>query len=205
MKRSVFLIFLSLMAQLGFSQQMENHILKNIGYISIPANMELQSSSKTSTTGFEKALENRVVFQEKGTNTDAKNDYSSYARVILKTTVGTAGDFEKLTTNLSETPAELSKLNDQLKSEIEESFTGTGVKLISWYGAQIVSINGRTALNISYLRQLNDQPHVAVSIYQFNNNDRIHKLTLSYTVKDAAKWEPLYSKVLSSFTITNVR
>jgi hypothetical protein len=207
MNKIILLVFACFASQISFSQQqMENYMLKNVGSISIPVSMELQGRNKTGVGGntFE-ISDNRVVFQEKGINSDAKNDYSSYARVILKTTIGNAGDFEKLTTNLNATATELTKLDNQLKDEIEQSFSGTGVKLISWNGVKIVTVNGRTALNISYIRQLNDQPNVAVSIYQFNNNDRIHKLTLSYTQQDSTKWQALYSKILTSFTITNVR
>lgn len=215
MNKIFFIVLLTLTAKLSLGQQtMENYLLKDIGSISIPTNMELQNNNKTGSefypkeavrkSGFE-ASNNRVVFQEKAIDADVKNEYSTYARVILKTTLGNEGDFEKLTTKLAMTPAELATLDAQLKSEIEQSFTGTGVKLVSWYGIRIMTVNGRTALNVSYLRQLDNQPHVTVSIYQFNNNDRVHKLTLSYTSQDAVKWSPLFSKILTSFTITNVR
>lgn len=193
----------------------ENYLLKNIGYISIPANMEIQSGNYKKLAeeyqqqqgkkfGFE-VSDNRIVFQQKGLNDGDKTAFNSYARVILETTIGNNGDYEKLTTKLTATTTELSELNSQLKSQVEQSFIGTGLKLISWYGVQIVIINGRTALKISYLRRLNDNPNVTVAMYQFHNNDRMHQLTMSYRQQDADTWKTAYSKILNSFKITNVR
>ena len=216
MNKIIFLIFLCLVTTICFSQgSVENYLLQDVGYISIPANMEIQSGNNKIVSGpyqketdkkfgFE-VFDRRIVFKQKVNNSDEKNEFSSYARVILNTTIGNAGDFEKLTTRLAETTADLAILSNQIRSQIEQSFIGTGVKLINWYGVTIVPVNGRTALNISYSRQLNDQPYVAVSIYQFNNNDRIHKLTFSYAEQDANTWRPLCSNILTSFTITNVR
>jgi hypothetical protein len=138
-------------------------------------------------------------------NSGDKSGFSSYARIILETTIGNYGDFEKLSTKISASAEELKELSTQLKSQTELSFSGTGLKLINWYGVQIVSINGRSALKISYLRQLNDNPYVTVSMYQFQNNDRMHRLTMSYKQQDAATWKTLYTNILNSFTITNVR
>lgn len=212
MNKNTFLILLSFISTVCFSQaSLENYPLKNIGYISVPANMEMQTRKYTIGENYEKekfrfeVSDSRIVFQQKGIDGDEKNEFSPYARVILKTTIGNAGDFEKLTTKLTATASELSKLNTQIRNQIAQSFIGTGVRIVKWYGVKIVNVNGITALNISYSRQLNDQPYVVVSVYQFNNNDRLHKLTLSYAEQDAEKWKLLSSKILTSFTITNVR
>ena len=103
------------------------------------------------------------------------------------------------------TQAELNELNSELKSQIQQSFYGTGLKLIIWYGVSIAKVNGRKVLKISYLRQLKDNPYVVVNMYSFQNNDRVHRLTLSYRQSDEAIWKPLYSQILNSFTIINVR
>lgn len=223
--KKVLLLLLSLVTASCFGQTMnenyllkdtvENYLLKDIGYISIPRSMEIQSGNYKKLSeeyqkkqdkkfGFE-VSDNHIIFQQKGLNSGDKSAFSSYARVILETTIGDYGDFEKLTTKLTATPEELAELNKQLKSQIEQSFIGTGLKLISWYGVQIATVNSRTALKISYLRQLNENPYVTVSMYQFHNNDRMHQLTLSYRQQDASAWKTQFSEILSSFTITNVR
>lgn len=193
----------------------QNYLLKNIGYISIPNIMEVQSGNyKKLAEVYQKELgmkfgyevsDNRIVFQQKGLNDGNKSAYASYARIIIETVVGNFGDFEKLNTKLSASYSELDALNNQLKSQVEASFIGTGLKLINWYGAKIETINGMTALKISYLRQLNNNPFVLVSMYQFHNNDRMHQITLSYRQLDADIWKPAFSKVLTSFKITNIR
>lgn len=214
--KQYFTFFLVFVAFSSFAQtSTENYLLKNIGYISIPSSMEIQSGNYKKFAekyqeeygkkfGYE-VSDNRIVFQQKGLNNLDKSSFTSYARVILETTIGNFGDFEKLTTKLTATASELAELNTQLKTQIEQSFIGTGLKLISWYGASIATVNGRTALKISYLRQLNDNPYVTVSMYQFHNNDRMHQLTLSYRQQDADTWKTAYANILTSFKITNVR
>jgi hypothetical protein len=217
MKQIITIIACLLFTTLSFSQStdFENYRILEVGSISIPNNMEIQSGNykKLSETyqkemskkfGFE-VSDNRVVFQQKGLNELEKKGLASYARVILETEIGNYGDFEKLTTKFSATTQEISEISKELKSQIQQSFTGTGLKLINWYGVSIVSINGRTALKISYLRQLNDNPYVVVNMYRFQNNDRLHSLTLSYRQSDETTWKPLFTKIANSFTITNVR
>jgi hypothetical protein len=216
MKNISFLIFPILFTTFSYSQKtVENYLLKNIGYISIPSSIEIQSGNYKKFAekyqeeygkkfGYE-ISDNRIVFQQKGLNNLDKSSFTSYARVILETTIGSFGDYEKLTTKLTATASELADLNSQFKSQIEQSFRGTGLKLISWYGVSIATVNGRTALKISYLRQLNDNPYVTVSMYQFHNNDRMHQLTLSYRQQDADTWKTSYANILSSFKITNIR
>lgn len=216
MKKINLLIFAILFTSFSFGQTgVENYLLKDIGSISVTDKMEIQSGNykklaeqyqteASKRFGYE-ISDNRIVFQQKGLNSNTKSAFGSYARVILETTIGNYGDYEKLTAKLTATSSELADLNQQLKSQVEQSFIGTGLKLISWYGVQIVTVNGRNALKSSYLRQLNDNPSVTVSIYQFQNNDRIHRLTLSYRQEDAAIWKTAYANILSSFKITNVR
>jgi hypothetical protein len=215
MKKIVIILAILATSVVSAQTTFENYLIKNLGYISIPSNMELQGGNykklaeeyqkqNSKKFGFE-ISDDRIVFQQKGLNSGDKTGFLSYARVILETTFGNYGDFEKLTTSLSATPKELTEISAQLKEQTEESFTGTGLKLISWYGVQIVKVNNRTALKISYLRQLNDNPFVTVSMYQFHNNDRMHLLTMSYRQQDADTWKSLYTTILNSFKITNVR
>lgn len=215
--RTLTLILTILLSNFCFAQttDFENYKLSNIGYISIPTKMEIQSGDYKKLAevvqkemgkrfGYE-ISSNRIVFQQKGLNNSEKSGFASYARVILETDIGNYGDYEKLTNNYTATQAELNELSSEMKKEMQSSFSGTGLKLISWYGISITKVNGRTALKISYLRQLNDNPYVVVNMYKFQNNDRLHTLTLSYRQSDETTWKPLFSQILNSFTITNVR
>ncbi len=202
---------------LTFSQStdFDNYRILEVGSISIPNNMEIQSGNyKKISEIYQKEIskkfgyevsDNRVVFQQKGVNDLDKQALATYVRVILETDIGNFGDYEKLSTKLIATPQEISDISKEFKTQIQQSFAGTGMKLITWYGVSIVTINGRTALKISYLRQLNDKPFVLVNMYRFQNNDRLHTLTLSYRQSDEATWKPLLTKIANSFIITNIR
>lgn len=206
-----------LLSIISFSQStdFENYRILEVGSISIPNNMEIQSGNyKKLSETYEKVMskkfgyeisDNRIVFQQKGLNDLERQGFASYVRVILETEIGNFGDFDKLTTKLTATPQEISDITKELKNQIQQSFAGTGLKLITWYGVSIVTINGKTALKISYLRQLNDKPYVVVNMYRFQNNDRLHSLTLSYRQSDETAWKPLFAKIANSFTISNVR
>ena len=217
MKQTITLLACILLSTISFSQStdFENYRILEVGSISIPNNMEIQSGNykKLSETyqkemskkfGYE-VSDNRIVFQQKGLNDLEKQGLASYVRVILETEIGNFGDFDKLTKKLTATPQEISDISKEFKSQMQQSFSGTGLKLITWYGVSIVTVNGRTALKISYLRQLNDKPYVVVNMYRFQNNDRLHSLTLSYRQSDETTWKPLLIKIADSFTITNVR
>lgn len=216
--RKLVIIFITIfLSNICFAQasDFEKYKISSVGYICIPTKMEIQSGDYKKLSeiyknelgkkyGYE-ISGNRVVFQQKGLNDFDKSGFSSYARVILETDIGSYGDYEKLTNNYTVTQAELNELNSELKSQIQQSFYGTGLKLIIWYGVSIAKVNGRKVLKISYLRQLKDNPYVVVNMYSFQNNDRVHRLTLSYRQSDEAIWKPLYSQILNSFTIINVR
>lgn len=217
MKQIILILAYILITKLSFSQSahFENYRILGVGSISIPNKMEIQSGQyKKISESYGKEIikkfgyevsDNRVVFQQKGLNDFEKQGFASYVRVILETEIGNFGDFEKLTTKFTATRKEISEISEGFKSQIQQEFAGTGLKLISWYGISIITINGRTALKISYLRQLNDNPYVVVDMYRFQNNDRLHSLTLSYRQTEETTWKPLLEKIANSFIITNVR
>ena len=217
MKQVITLLTCILLSTVSFSQStdFENYRILEVGSISIPNNMEIQSGnykkfSEIYVKGMGKKFgyeisDNRIVFQQKGLNDLEKQGFASYVRVILETEIGNFGDFDKLTTKLTATPQEIADISKELKSQMQQSFAGTGLKLITWYGVSIVTVNGKTALKISYLRQLNDNPYVIVNMYRFQNNDRLHSLILSCRQSDETTWKPLFEKIANSFTISNIR
>ncbi len=200
---------------LGQIDLFKDYKLLNLGYISIPAMMEIQAGNykkvsdalqSTIAKKFDyEVADNRVVFQQKGLNNLEQRGLSTYARVIVETELGNFGDYEKISTSLTITPAELSEISAEFKNQLQQSFQGTTLKLISWYGVALTRVNGRSALKISYLRQLADKPLVIVNMYRFQNNDRMHTVTASYRQSDEATWKTLMDKAVGSFTITNVR
>lgn len=189
--------------------------ISEVGSILIPVNLELQSGIyRKNSENYQKDVKaklgfdisgNRIVFQQKGLNEYGNKGFSTYVRVILETNIGSFGDYEKLTNNYTASSQELSEINKLVESQFQKELIAVGSKMKQWNGVSIVKINGLTALKISYLRQLNDNPIVAVDIFRFQNNDRIHSLTLSCRKSDELVWAPLFSKISNSFSITNVR
>lgn len=184
--------------------------LNGLGSILIPDIMELQSGAyKKLSDGFSKEMgydvSGKVIFQQKGLNELNFRGINTYARVMIGTEVGTPGSYKKLTTKSKATPRELQILGSSLKKELVDSFGNTGLKLLRWDGVSVVTVNGQSALKFAYLRQLNDNPSVYVEIYRFQNNDRMHSLTISYRLDDASIWKDALERTKNSFKITNVR
>ena len=214
MQKLIFLFLISFFN--SFSQiEFENYSLSGIGSISIPNTMELQSGKykeihdKLEVKVAEKfkyeITGNAIVFQQKGLNELEKKSFTSYARIMLDTDIGSPGDYQKATTKIAPTSNEIKELNSDLKTQVIDGFKGTQLKLIDWYGCSFVIINGKQCLKVSYKRQLGSNPEVHVDLYRFQNNDRMHTLTISYRVSDTETVKPIFTKVFNSFKLTNIR
>lgn len=211
------LIFISLFSCLNsFSQiEFDNYLLSGIGSISIPNTMELQSGQYKEINDKieEKVAEkfkyeitgNMIVFQQKGLNELEKKSFTTYARIMLDTDIGKPGDFQKANTKIALTSSEIKELSDELKQEVLTGFKGTALKLIDWYSCSFALISGKQCLKISYKRQLADNPPVLVDIYRFQNNDRLHSLTIAYRVSDYETVKSIFNKTINSFKLTNIR
>ncbi|MGH9948581.1 MAG: hypothetical protein ACRD6X_15490 [Pyrinomonadaceae bacterium] len=184
--------------------------LNGLGSLLIPDTMELQGGAyKKLSDGYSKDLgydvSGEVIFQQKGLNEFNFKDNKTYARVMIGTEIGTPDSFQKLSAKIKATPRELEIFGSAFKKEMVESFGNTGLRLVRWDGASVVTINGQSALKFAYLRQLNDNPSVYVEIYSFQNNDRMHRLTISYRLQDATLWKDALERTRNSFKITNIR
>ncbi len=188
----------------------EKIYIKNIGSFDLPPTMEIQKGKYKEFIDEVKKIKGydatQITAQQKGLNEFGKEGFEKYARVMVETTFGSAGDFEKLNFNLAPyTQMDISELNSTYKLQIQQSFIGTGLKLIEWYPLKLEKVNGMSCIHISYKRQLQDKPFVLVHIYYFHNNDRMHSLTLSYRLSELDYWKSDYATILKSFRITNIR
>lgn len=211
MKKSLFIILIFITPSLSsFCQttQFENYKIKDFGYISIPSNLELQSGIyKRFAENFQisigtidyEILDKRAVFQQKGVNSGEKTN--TYARVIIKTFIDNFGDYEYLENATSPTQSELQELNSIFQSGTEDSFIGTPLTLLNWYGTEWVKINDFYALKVSYLRKLQGKPPVYVEIFRIQNNDRLHEVIMSFRQEDRNIWQPLYKKIRESIKV----
>lgn len=204
----LFLTLFIIINSFAFSQVITfaNYKLKDMGYVSIPSNLEVQSGLykklaesmqlSIGTITYE-VLENRIVFQQKGVNIGEGKD--TYARVIIRTEFGQTGDFPLLNSKAKLSAFELSEYSKEFKNQ---SFLNFGNKLVTWYGIENITLNGKyNGFKISYVRQLGDKPPVYVELYQINNNDRVHSITLSYRLEDSSTWKPLFKKIAESILI----
>lgn len=188
----------------------EKIYIKNVGSFDLPPTMEIQKGKYEEFIDEVKKIKGydatQITAQQKGLNEFGKEGFEKYARVMVETTFGSAGDFEKMNFNLATyTQMDISELNSTYKQQIQQSFIGTGLKLIEWYPLKLEKVNGMSCIHISYKRQLQDKPFVLVHIYYFHNNDRMHALTLSYRLSEVDYWKSDYATILKSFRITNIR
>lgn len=195
------LLICCLFAITSFLYAQKVYKLNDVGDITIPEEMELQEGiykkmveENIKLYNFE-ISENRVVFQQKGLNKFNQKGFQSYARIIIETEYG---DFDK---DIFMTSQELKEANTIMRNSVYQNFKNTNLKLISWYGTSVTSINGKSALKVSYLRQLSSNPYVIVNMYIIPNGSKKHIITLSYRQNEEKVWKPIYSKVLKSIKI----
>ena len=190
-------------------------LMKEVGSIDIPPILEIQSAKYKSDTkerreNLEKAWkveldDPKVVIQQKGLNDSNSNAIKRYARIITDISYGKPGEFNSLNQWKSLSAKELERLNTEFRNELVSGFKTTELRLIEWHPIEIVDVNGMPAIKISYTRQLRNEPVVFVNLYKFQNNDRLHSLTISYRIEEKTYWLPALNEVLDSFRITNIR
>lgn len=218
MKNILFVLFL-LTTGITFSQVQaaqsllsgwERVYIKNVGFIDMPQNMEVQAGT------YQEIMNNyynrieidapQLVFQQKGLNNNNSSSYQTYGRVIVETQIGNYGDFQPLSFNISTvTSPEISELNLTFKQQTKSDLASIGHTLIEWYPLKVKKLNGLPCIHVSYRRQLGTNPIVLVNYFIFQNNDRMHSLTLSYRVAETSIWKTDFDRILSSFRISNIK
>jgi hypothetical protein len=182
----------------------ERIYIKDAGSFDIPPTMEIQNDS------YQELVEkmgyvSQITAQQKGLNALDPDSLQKYARVMFNTELGNPGDFLNIDFNIFEiTKSELDELNKMFRQQTTQGFQGTELKLREWIPLKAEKINGMSCIHISYIRQLNNNPSVLVNMYLFHNNDRIHKLTLSYRTTEEDYWKNDFENILKSFRITNI-
>lgn len=189
--------------------------IKNVGHISIPSIMEIQSGQYNKLSknienkinknyDYEEAAD-RIVFQQKGLNKLDTIGFDTYVRVIIWTDIGFPGEYNKISSSIELSKSEIDKLSKDFRKQNESLLKSSGHEILEWNAVKQVRINNWSALEISYLRQFGKNTPVIVIVYLIPNYDRMHTLTTSYKQSDEKTWEPLLEKIVSSFTITNIR
>ena len=189
--------------------------IENIGSVDLPPTMELQKGS------FKEFVDNklksqdipvdpyRLVAQQKGVNA-SKADFKKYARVIVETKMGSPGSYDKINFNINTySKTDIVELDKMFKETMLQEFLQIKdmgqQRLIEWYPTKVEIINGMSCIHVSYTRQLGNNPIVLVNMFLFQNNDRLHTLTLSYRLSESNYWEEDFVNILKSFRITNIK
>lgn len=183
--------------------------IPEVGTIDIPPTMEVQSGNysklnqafKKSMLDLEPGGTGKITIQQKGLNSFDPVAAKSYVRVMVRTGTGSPGDFEHLGSRYEATQDELREISTLFRTQAENQF----MKILQWDVPSLELVNGMQAIRLSYRRQYQNNPPVRVSIYMFQNHDRMHRLTMSYREAERAKWLADFPAILSSFRITNVR
>lgn len=218
MKKSIFIFTVCFLSGIIFAQipQENKELLKNwkrinlenVGNIDLPPNMEIQGGNYKKIMEKGKAeygiSASKVIFQQKDLNKLNQNSLKTYARVFIRTEQGSNGDYQKLKTGKI-TVTDLESLNSSYKNEIQQSASTANAKILEWYTAKKTVVNGMNCMTLGYKRQLGENKPVKVSMYLFQNNDRMHILTFEYRISESKEWEPTFENILKSYRITNIK
>lgn len=180
--------------------------------IELPDKLELQDSElntvRRMTARGNKAHVNvstssgHITFQQKGLNTDVKDAYNKYCRVIVEyfledrndPTFG-RGDQIVVDREILYAVTEASK----------ESCARSGTPFIKLISVQPLSINGFPVLYYSYKRKgwEDKHPPVIVNVFRIFNRYESVTLTFSYRETERETWKSIHDNITKSFRFTN--
>lgn len=183
--------------------QYTTYEIENVGTISVSDDMELQAGAYAEQIRgvlniLRVGANDRVVFQQKNLNTLEEDSFGTYARIIVETYYG---DYATMNPNQRVTVQDLQTIGKAMKQKLQNDFSGTPIKLLSFLGTTTVKINNQLAIKSSYTRQYADNPPVRVDYYVFQNRDRTHNITLSYRIEDATQWKNKLQHSINSVKI----
>jgi hypothetical protein len=146
----------------------------------------------------------RVVAQPRGINAFDSTALKRYCRIIVQTERGSKGDYAQLDEPLAVSVSELADLDQELKKQAQQEVAGLAakgmkVRVLSWQPATIIRVNGIDAIVVTSTRSLNDAPSVLVRMYQIQNNDCLHTITVSYRESESNLWATDLNKVIRTF------
>lgn len=204
MKKTIILTITTLLFQFGFSQENWDRIdLGNWGEIRMPNTMEVQSGNYKKTLDYAKrhfsVNAERIVFQQKGVNNG--RNLKTYARIIIRTDF-----FDEILPNLNTmniTNQDIEDLNQVYKTQTYELANNPTYpfKIIKWNEVKIITLNGKKAINYSYVRQMGSNPQTYSAFYIFWEENRQHALNIEYRTNESSTWKSDLEKAVQSFKL----
>jgi len=169
--------------------------IKDVGQVSIPPGLDIRSGV---FFGYDSS---KVLSDNFSFGVEEGNDKKPLAWITFTTKTGKKGEYPILTTKLSASPADLKYIDDHLK-QLTTAKVGKGLK--NWLGVREVKIQGNYAIEASYTEDKMGKT-INNTVVVFQNNDRLHTLTLSHEAVGREFWSPRLKSVKDSFKITNIR
>jgi hypothetical protein len=179
-----------------------------LGTIDLPPNMEIQGGNykqyMDNLKEINGAAASKVIIKQKNLNNLTQSSLNTYARVFIRSEIGTFGEFKKLKSS-SFSQTELTQMNNTYKSELQLELSKNNAKILEWYQAKQTTVNGIICITMGYKRQIGTNPPVNITFYFFHNYDRMHILIFEYRISDAQMWTDTFDKILKSYHITNIK
>ncbi len=177
------------------------HKIYGFGEFLLPITLERKiENTEDVSMALSGSIITKAIFQQKGLNFQDSQASKNYARILVRT--------EKITDPLSSIDINnkigVSKFDDfktQYLNAIKNELNNVEDFSIWNEVIRLVSINGQNALELSYLRQLENNPVVNVKSYLFRKDDILFSFTMSYRAKDSIIWQNDFAKVLNSLKI----
>jgi len=169
--------------------------IKDVGEISVPTGLDIMSGV---FFGYESS---KVLSDTFSFAAEEGNDKKPLAWITFTTKTGKKGEYPILTAKLSASSTDLKYIDDHLK-QLTTDKIGKGLK--NWLGAREVKINGSYAIEASFTEDKKGKT-INTTVVVFQNNDRLHTLTLSHEAVGREFWSPRLKSVKDSFKITNIR
>lgn len=170
--------------------------IAGVGTIDVPPSLEVQEGQLREMSGSSYGL----ILQQKGLNAQTKSSLETYVRVMVETfPADSPGDFRKAGSKIKYSSAELQEIGTALRMQAEMP----EITILQWEKPKVVEVNGMTAICVEYSRAYKSNTPAKVSVYMFEDYDRIHKLTLSYRVSEKEMWAATLQGLLKSFRISH--
>jgi len=204
MKQVLSFLFFQMIAIISIAQEIQFSTVKieGIGSVGLPSNMEIQGGAYKEISDKIKEINgvnaSKVIFQQKNLNNFDGGSMQTYARVFIRTEIGTTGDFKKLSESLSQSEAD--EVNSTFKSQIESEAPRANAKVLEWYKATTTTLNNQNAIKYGYKRQIGVNKPVLVEVYMLQNNDRLHIITFEYRLDDN-NWSPTFKSIKATVKI----
>lgn len=95
---------------------------------------------------------------------------------------------------------QLLKHGNDLRRDLEKSYTVSGNRLVEWLGTRKVNFKGIHSIQNRWRRSLKTNPVVCVEQTLIPIKDRIITISLSYREKDKVLWEPVVRAIYESLS-----